>query len=41
MPAAVKHFDPAHFINRELSGLEFNQRVLEEAMDGRIPCSSA
>ena len=30
-------FGPAHFINRELSWLEFNQRVLDEALDPRIP----
>src|SRR5882724_1079203 len=30
-------FGPAHFINRELSWLEFNQRVLDEAMDARNP----
>jgi len=30
-------FGPAHFINRELSWLEFNQRVLDEALDDRNP----
>src|SRR5216683_6505265 len=30
-------FGPAHFINRELSWLEFNQRVLDEALDPRNP----
>ncbi|MGA9119978.1 MAG: polyphosphate kinase 1 [Bacteroidota bacterium] len=29
--------DPALYINRELSWLEFNQRVLDEAMDQRNP----
>src|ERR1041384_3192332 len=28
---------PAHFLNRELSWLEFNQRVLDEAFDARNP----
>src|SRR6185436_8584047 len=28
---------PAHFLNRELSWLEFNQRVLDEALDSKNP----
>ena len=30
-------FGPTHFINRELSWLEFNQRVLDEAIDPQTP----
>ena len=30
-------FGPAHFINRDLSWLEFNQRVLDEALDKTNP----
>ena len=29
--------DPEHFLNRELSWLEFNQRVLDEAADPSVP----
>src|SRR5438128_2409327 len=29
--------DPALYINRELSWLEFNQRVLDQALDGYHP----
>ena len=37
MATAVTTFGPPHFINRELSWLEFNQRVLDEALDTATP----
>jgi polyphosphate kinase len=33
----VSHVDREHYINRELSWLEFNRRVLHEAIDPRTP----
>ena len=36
MKAAHAH-DPALFLNRELSWLAFNERVLEEAADAAVP----
>ena len=36
-PAGQQVFQPEHFINRELSTLEFNARVLEEAEDKSNP----
>lgn len=37
MSDRVTSFEPTHFINRELSWLEFNQRVLNEARDKSNP----
>jgi polyphosphate kinase len=34
---STTRYGPAHFINRELSWLEFNQRVLDEALDQKNP----
>jgi polyphosphate kinase len=36
-PAPVNLDDPSLYINRELSWLEFNRRVLEEAQDPKVP----
>ena len=33
----ITRLGPAHFLNRELSWLEFNQRVLDEALDPKNP----
>ncbi|MSU21211.1 MAG: polyphosphate kinase 1 [Pedosphaera sp.] len=33
----MTEFGPTHFLNRELSWLEFNQRVLDEALDENNP----
>jgi polyphosphate kinase len=37
MQDAVQTYGPDKFINRELSWLEFNQRVLDEALDAQNP----
>ncbi len=37
MGNAAKTYGPEHFINRELSWLEFNQRVLDEVLDVKNP----
>ena len=37
MAAAVTQFKPEQFLNRELSWLEFNQRVLNEVLDPHTP----
>ena len=37
MPAACSDRKPELFINRELSLLEFNRRVLEQAKDKSVP----
>src|SRR6266851_4815694 len=37
VPEANRFSDPRNFINRELSWLEFNRRVLEEAQDATQP----
>src|SRR5918996_4966203 len=38
MPKNLPEFPQEHYLNRELSWLEFNARVLEEAADATNPC---
>ncbi len=35
--AALQHYPPEHFLNRELSLLAFNRRVLAQAADASVP----
>lgn len=37
MASEIATFGPQHFLNRELSWLAFNQRVLDEALDPKTP----
>src|SRR5437763_12914161 len=37
VPPGASLDDPALYINRELTWLEFNRRVLEEAQDRQVP----
>src|SRR5262245_25207482 len=36
-PVSLEIADPAHYLNRELSWLEFNARVLAEAASAEVP----
>lgn len=40
-PPPLPRPNPAHYVSRELSWLEFNRRVLHEAMDDRTPLLEA
>jgi polyphosphate kinase len=37
MPTVIRRYPPEHFINRELSLLAFNRRVLAQAADEHVP----